>query len=92
MRNTSSAVTMTPISSGMPNSSFEADGRADDFGKVGGADRHFGQQPEAEADRPGIGVAAGLREVAPGGDRQSRAKCCSTIAMMFDTSATTSSV
>ena len=48
----------------------EADRRADHLGEVGGDDRDLGEEPEPIGDRPRKGVAAGLGEVAAGGDRR----------------------
>ena len=52
----------------------EADRGADHLGEVGRDDGELGEHPEGEGDRPRIGVAAGLGEVAAGGDGEPRAK------------------
>ena len=71
---------------------IEADRRADHLGEVGGADGELGQHPERLATRAREGVAAGLREVAPGARSPSRAQsACRMIAMMLESSATNSS-
>src|SRR3712207_8080047 len=43
----------------------EADGGADHFGQVRGADGELRQNPQAPGDGPRIGIPAGLGEVAP---------------------------
>ena len=52
-----------------PEQQVEADRRPDDLRQIGGADGDLGQEPERVGKRPRIGVAAGLGEVAAGGDR-----------------------
>src|SRR5262245_12146954 len=51
---------------------IEADGRADHFGDVCGDNGNFGSDPERIGGPRRIGVAARLRQVAPGGNRQAR--------------------
>src|SRR6185295_14084814 len=46
----------------------EGDGGADDFGEVAGGDGDLAEQPEHDGGGPGVGVAAGLGEVASAGD------------------------
>ncbi len=53
---------------------LERDGRADDFREVASGDRSFAEHPEADDGRLRIVIAAGLREVASGGDAQLHAK------------------
>jgi hypothetical protein len=53
---------------------IEADGSADHFGEVGRADGDFREQPKRPRHRAGKRVAAGLREIAPGGDAETRAQ------------------
>src|SRR3990172_6288050 len=48
----------------------EGDGRADDLGEVAGGDGDLAEDPEEDRDRPGVAVAAGLREVASAGDAE----------------------
>ena len=47
---------------------IERDGRADDLGQIAGGDREFADDPEAERNRPAVVIAAGLGQIAPGGD------------------------
>ena len=51
---------------------IETDGGADHFGEVGRADGDLSQQPKRPRHRAGKCVAAGLREIAPGGNPKSR--------------------
>ena len=60
----------TPASSGMPKSRFKRDGRADHFGQIAGGDGEFADDPEAKRNRPAEMIAAGLGEVAAGGDAE----------------------
>ena len=53
---------------------IEPDRGADHLGEIGGADRDLGQQPQRHRTRARKRVAAGLREVAPGGDAEPRAQ------------------
>ena len=48
---------------------FQADGGADDFGEVSGDDGDFGERPKRERDGAGVGVAAGLGQIAARPDR-----------------------
>ncbi len=52
----------------------EPDRRADHLGDVGGDDRDLGQEPQDEGNRLRIGGAAGLGEVAAGGDGKAGAQ------------------
>ena len=52
----------------------EADRRADHFREVGGTDGELGKHPEAERDGRGVGVAAGLCQVAVGSHGEPRAQ------------------
>ena len=53
---------------------IEADGRADHLGDVGGDDGDLGRSPQRIGRPARIGVAAGLRQVAAGGDGEPRAQ------------------
>ena len=68
MTSTSDAVMMQPQTSGMPKSNCKRDGRADDFRQIAGRDRDLAEDPEEDDGRLGIMIAAGLGEVASGGD------------------------
>ena len=48
----------------------QRDGRADDLGQIAGRDGDLAEDPEHEADRPRVVVAAGLGQVAAGDDPQ----------------------
>lgn len=54
---------------------IEADGGADNFRKVGGADGKLCQKPERPCEETRISVPAGLRKIAPRGNGKPRAKC-----------------
>ena len=49
---------------------LQCDGRADDFREVAGGDGDFAEQPEKPDGRRGIMIAAGLRQIASGGDAE----------------------
>ena len=49
---------------------LQGDGRADDFRQITGGDGDFGENPEKPDDRRRIMVAAGLRQIASGGDTE----------------------
>ena len=53
---------------------IEADGGADHFGQVGRGDGDFRRQPQRPRHPARKGIAAGLREVAPGADAEPRAQ------------------
>ena len=62
---------ITPASSGRPNSSLQRDRGADHFREVAGGDGDFAEDPERECEvRRRVMIAAGLREVAAGGDAE----------------------
>ena len=64
-----------------------------DFGEVAGGDRELAEDPQDERDRPRVAVAAGLREIASGGDaRAVRQSACSRIAIRLEIMMTLSSV
>ena len=54
----------------MPKSRLQRDRRADHLGEVAGDDRRFAGEPQQEIDGPRIAVAAGLGEIAAGGDAE----------------------
>jgi hypothetical protein len=47
---------------------FQRDGRADQLGEIGRADRHLREEPQWIGDRLGEALATELGEVAAGGD------------------------
>ena len=49
---------------------LQRDGGADDFGEVAGGDGDFGEDPEGDGGAARVGLAAGLGEVALGGDAE----------------------
>ena len=53
---------------------IERDGCAEDFGKVAGNNGDFTEEPEGEVDRPGVGFATRLGEVAAGDDSEAGAE------------------
>ena len=53
---------------------IEADRRTDDFGDVGRDDRGFGEKPKRIGGPLRIAVAAGLRQIAAGSDREAGAE------------------
>jgi hypothetical protein len=53
---------------------IEADGRADHLGDVSRDDGDFGEEPQAQCDGFRKRIAAGLRQIAAGGDGKPRAK------------------
>ena len=51
---------------------FQRDRGADHLGQIAGDDRRLAGEPQQEIDRPRIGGAAGLRQIAIGGDAEPR--------------------
>ena len=70
----------------------ERDRRAEHLGEVAGGDGDLAEDPQDDGDRPRVVVAAGLREVAAGGDAERAASACSRIAIRFESRMTLSSV
>ena len=70
MMKTSRLVMMTPAIRGMPKRSWQRDGRANHFGEVAGGDGDLREEPECDAHRAAVAVAAGLGEVTLRGDAQ----------------------
>ena len=63
-----------PQTSGMPKSSCRRDGGADDFGEIARGNGQFAEDPEEPDGGRGVVIAAGLREIAPGGDAELHAQ------------------
>ena len=59
-----------PQTSGMPKSKLQRDGRTDHFGQIARGDGDFAKDPKHHDRRLRIMIAAGLREVASGGDAE----------------------
>eukprot|EP01035_Chromulina_nebulosa_P038415 gene38415-51896_t len=59
---------------------IEPDGGTDDLGEIRRGDGDFGRDPQRPRHDTGIGIAAGLREVAPGADQFSRTAVPAVIA------------
>ena len=70
MRRTSAPVMRTPIDERDAEEELQRDGGADDLGEVAGGDGDLGEDPEGDGGAARVGLAAGLREVAPGGDAE----------------------
>ena len=51
---------------------LQRNGRAEHFGEVAGGDRDLADDPEREGRSLGVGIAAGLREIASAGDAEPR--------------------
>ncbi len=49
---------------------MQRNGGADDLGEIAGGDGDFGEEPEEDRGAAAVGFAAGLREVALGGDAE----------------------
>ena len=53
-----------------PEKKLQRDGRADHLGEVARADGDLAKHPQRDRDRPGVVIAAGLRQVTAGGDTE----------------------
>jgi hypothetical protein len=51
---------------------LQRDRGADHFRQIARGNRHFAEHPQHERDRLGVGIAAGLREIAAAGDAEPR--------------------
>ncbi len=64
-----------PADQGNAEQQFQCDRSPDHFGQIAGDDRRFAGQPQQQIDRPRIGGAAGLREIAVGNDAKPGCEC-----------------